>query len=42
MVRYGLAKVLRGVKAPQARKKYVMVLETYSCKDLQDILKNLR
>ena len=32
MVRYGLAKVLRGVKALRTRK-------TYSCKDLQAILK---
>ena len=34
MVRYGLAKVLTGVKAPQTRKKLQMVLKTYSCKDL--------
>ena len=39
MVRYGFAKVLRGVKAPQTRKKSANGLETYSCKDLQAILK---
>ena len=39
MVRYGLSKVLRGVKAPQTRKKSANDLETYSYKDLQAILK---
>ena len=42
MVRYGLAKVLTGVKALQTRKKLLMVLKTYSRKDLQAIPKNLR
>ena len=39
MVRYELAKVLRGVKAPQTRKKSANGLKTYSCKDLHVILK---
>ena len=41
MVRYGLAKVLRGVKALQNThaKSLLMVLKTYSCKNLQAILK---
>jgi len=39
MVRYGLAKVLRGAKALQTRKNALMVLKTNSCKDLQAILK---
>ena len=38
MVRYGLAKVLRGVKALQ-KQNMLMVLKTYSCKDLAAILK---
>ena len=40
MASHELAKVLRGVKALQTRKKnLLMVLKTYSCKDLQAILK---
>ena len=42
MVRYGLAKVLRGVKALQTGETPLMVLKTYTCKDLQAILKFLR
>ena len=39
MVRYGLTKVLRRVKALQTRKtNLLMVLKTYSCKDLPAIL----
>ena len=38
--RYGLAKVLRSVNAPQTRKKSAKGFEKleYSCKDLQAIL----
>ena len=39
MVRYGLAKLLRGVKAHQTRKKSANGFKTYSCKDLQAFLK---
>ena len=39
MVRYGLAKVLRGVKIFKRAKNLLMVLKTYSCKELQAILK---
>ena len=39
MILYGRAKVLRGVKALQTRKNLLMVLKTYSCKDLQAVLK---
>ena len=39
MVRYGRAKVLRGAKALQTRKNLLMVLKTYSRKDLVAILK---
>ena len=42
MVSYGLAKVLRGVKAPHTRNKSANDLETYSCKDLQAILKKFK
>ena len=42
MVRYGLAKVLRGVKALQTGEKSANGLKTYTCKDLQAILKFLR
>ena len=39
MFRYGLAKVLRGVKALHMRKISAMVLKAYCRKDLQAILK---
>ena len=39
MVRYVLAKVLRGLKALQTLKNLLIVFKTYSCKDLQAILK---
>ena len=42
MVRYGLAKVLRGLKLFKHAKNLLMVLKTYSCKDLQAILKILK
>ena len=42
MVRYGLAKAVTGVTDLHSRKKLLMILKTYSCKDLQAILKNLR
>ena len=39
MVCYGLAKVLRGVKALQTRKESANRFENLLCKDLQAILK---
>ena len=39
MVCYGLAKVLRGVKALQTRKESANGFENLLCKDLQAILK---
>ena len=41
MVRYGLAKVLRGVNLFK-HKNLLMVLKTYSCKDLAATLKTFK